>query len=147
MGVNHTKDIFETSMDWATPTHKLTALVMAHAADRRGIIRLNQQEIGSEVGVSRQRVSMIVDDLCDMEVIKRLGHGRYGLRYGLPKEEVDSQMLPARKGALKEQERLRAILKEERENGLHIHGIAWKKDGWPVLVDMDKLQGEENGTE
>jgi hypothetical protein len=27
MGVNHTKDIFETSMDWATPTHKLTALV------------------------------------------------------------------------------------------------------------------------
>ena len=124
MGINHTKEIFEASVEWPTPSHKLTSLVMAYSADRKGAVRLTQEELGEQVGLSRQRISAIMDDLCDLEVIKRLGHGRYGLRFGLPAGSDD--ILPAPKGADKECERLLSI----KQPG---QGIAYRDDGWPVL--------------
>ena len=127
MGINHTKEIFEAAMEWPTPSHKLTSLVMAYNADRKGVVRLTQEELGEQVGLSRQRISAIIDDLCDLEVIKRLGHGRYGLRFGLPAGSDD--ILPAPKGADKEFERLLRI----KQPG---QGIAYRDDGWPVLNDV-----------
>lgn len=132
MGVQHTKDIFETTIDWQTPTHKLLALVMAYNADRKGVIRLTQGEVAEEVGVSRQRVSTLLDDLCDLEVLKRLGHGRYGIRWGLPKDEDEREPLPSPKGAQTELKRLQAIRTPSQ-------AIVWRKDGWPVLEEKAEV--------
>lgn len=126
MGLNHTREIFTSSLTWRTPTHKLVALVMAYSADRRGIVRLTQQEVAGEVGVSRQRIAAVIDDLCELQVLVRLGHGRYGLRFGLPKD--GSAPMPNPKGADEEFERLAALRQQHQ-------AIAYNADGWPVLMD------------
>lgn len=135
MGHNHTRDIFDSSVEWETPTQKLLALVMAYNADRRGVIRLTQQEIGDQALISRQRVATLIDDLCEREVLKRLKHGRYGLRFGLPRQEEDD-VAPAPKGAKEETERIMAIVESEKAEGNQVHGIAFNADGWPVMVEV-----------
>ena len=140
MGINHTKEIFEAYVEWPTPSHKLVALMMAYVADRRGVIRDTQGGLAHAVGLSRQRINTIIDDLCRLEVIKRLGHGRYGLRFGLPtekEEEFDhSRILPHPRGADTEVKRIMGILQREREEDQERHGIAWRPDGWPVMTDL-----------
>jgi hypothetical protein len=136
MAHGHTRSIFDANVEWGLPARKLLALVMAFSADRRGIIRLTQSELASETLLSRQRVSDLIDDLCGLGVIARLGHGRYGLRYGLPKDGVEHRQvddLPIPKGSVEEKVRLESILAAEMESGNRVHAIRWSPDGWPAL--------------
>ena len=127
MGINHVRDLLDSSVEWSSSTQKLLAIIMSYGADRRGIVRLTQQEIGDQARISRRRVATLVDELGDLEVIVRLGHGRYGIRYGLPREN-DEAMVPAKKGARKELERLMALRQPDQF-------VAYRHDGWPVLQD------------
>lgn len=127
MAINHTRELWEADIDWKTPSHKLVGLAVAYHSDKRGVCRLTQGEIGSAVLLSRQRVASILDDLCELRVIARLHHGRYGVRFGLPKTD-DIEVLPTPKGAEKEFARLQAIRARNQY-------IAWTKDGWPSLQE------------
>lgn len=131
MGVNHLNEIYDAAIEWETPSHKLLAVTMAYYADKKGIVRLTQDELAEAVVLGRRRVSTLIDDLCDLGIIKRLGHGRYGMRFGLPKKDED-ETLPSPKGATAELKRLQAIRTEEQ-------GIVWRKDGWPILQDVKEV--------
>lgn len=137
MGLNHVRDYLETDREWQSAGHKLLALVMAYAADRRGIIRLTQQELANEVRLSIRRVAMLIDDLCNAEVLRRLGHGRYGLRFGMSGEDLADQPLAKPKGAKDRQAAILAFLKERQGAGDKSYGIAYSREGWPVLQKWD----------
>ena len=126
VGVGHIANAMDADVGWNTPSEKLVALIMAFHADRKGIVRLSQSEIADSAILSRQRVATLIEDLCEMELFVRLGHGRYGLRYG--KNQTD---VPRRKDADAELQRLMAI----RTDG---QGIRYTSEGWPVLVDREE---------
>ncbi|MDA1189864.1 MAG: hypothetical protein O2854_09370 [Chloroflexi bacterium] len=136
MAIGHIKDIMEASVAWDSAAHKLTALVMAYSADRKGVIRLTQQEIAEEVMLSRRRVADLIDDLCEKGVLARLGHGRYGIRFGLPKTDA-WESAPQPKGAEEEYKRLQSIRKPGEE------AIYWQADGWPILGPNVPYPGED----
>ena len=126
MGNGHVRDILEADgVDWGSASQKLVAVLMAYAADRKGICRQTQGEIAAKAVLSIRRVSDLIDSLCDLEVMARLGHGRYGVRFGLP-IEGEQQTAPSPKGAEAERKRLWAICG-------HDQFIAFRPDGWPVL--------------
>ena len=127
MGLGHVKDILEADIEWASPSQKLVAVVMSYAADRKGICRLTQSELAAQTALSLRRVSDLIDGLCELAVMVRLGHGRYGIRFGLP--ENLQQPFPHPKGAQEEMERLLAIRRPEQS--LVFNGDT----GWPTLQD------------
>lgn len=136
MGIGHVRTILEaTDVEWRTPTNKLVSVVVAFAADKRGICRSTQDEVAQEVGVSPRQVANAIDEMCEAHVLVRLGHGRYGVRYGLGPGDLSEQGPPVPKGANAEFLRLREIVKAEKAAGKQLHGIQWNKQGMPVLVE------------
>jgi len=133
MGANHVGEIFDASLSWEGPSHKLLAVTMAFYADRRGVVRLTQDELANATVLSRRRIATLIDDLQALGVVKRLGHGRYGLRFGLPKES-DSNIVGQPKGSEEEQARLQVLIREREAQGDAGLGIAFRSDGWPVLT-------------
>ena len=131
MGIGHVGNILEAGIEWEGASQKLLAVVVAYHADRRGICRLTQGELGEAVMIGRRRVADLLDGLCILGVLQRLQHGRYGLRYGLPVDE-DSQRLPQPKGAREEELRLRALRQPHQY-------IAYRRDGWPVLENENEF--------
>lgn len=136
MGQGHVRDLMECTVEWDGPMHRYLAICLAYAADRKGIIRMSQVELAADMCVSVKTVARGMDALCDLEVVTRLGHGRYGLRFGLPKD--GAAPMPHPKGAEAEQERLRKIVADQRASGEWTHGISYGSDGWPVLREMHK---------
>lgn len=133
MAAKHTEYVFDAKVEWQTPSHKLLAVTIAFHADKRGVIRLTQEELGDAAVLSRRRVASLLDDLCELGVIARLGHGRYGLRWGLPQETLS---MPKPKKADKEAERLQDIAAEQGAS------VAYGRDGRPVLWwDAEKIPG------
>ena len=87
MGANHVGGMLDLDIEWGTPSLKLLAITMAYYADKRGIVRLTLNELGENIVLSPRRVVSLRDELCDLGVIARLGHGRYGIRYGLKQKD------------------------------------------------------------
>ena len=142
MALGHLRGVMERgAMAWETPSHKLVALVAAYHADRRGIIRLTQGEIGEESGLSRRRVADIMDALCDQQVFARLGHGRYGVRFGKtvesPELELEHVPKPFRstKRTDREVQRMERIAAEAAEVGLDLSWLVGftGEDAHPIM--------------
>lgn len=134
MGIGHVRMVLEAGgLEWRTPTHKLLAIVLAFECDRRGICRSTQGELADAVGVSKRHVVTVLDELCENDVAVRLGHGRYGIRYGLSEAEAKEQGSPSPKGVGVEYARLKAIIDAEKAVGPPKHKIVWGKDGMPKL--------------
>lgn len=131
MAIGHVKTIMQAleqdTIEWQTPSQKFVSILMAYHADRKGVVRLSQVELGDLASLSRQRISTIVDELCDLNIFVRLGHGRYGLR----NETLANNLTPNLKGSGAELKRLEALVKDDPSKGL-----AFRQDGWPVLTDL-----------
>ena len=131
MALGHVKSILEYEGEWRTPSHKLVAVVVAFHCDRKGTCRMTQVELAAHCVLSAQRVRDIMDDLCDGEILIRLGHGRYGIRYGFDR----GNEMPTAKGAEAERIRLNEIKTPDQL-------IVFTKDGWPILEDNDEFMSK-----
>ncbi len=86
MGIGHVKEIMEAEDQYWSAAEHHVALVAAYHADRKGVVRVSQVELAEATRLSPKTVSRAMEMLCDLGVFVKLGHGRYGLRYGVNKQ-------------------------------------------------------------
>jgi hypothetical protein len=60
---------------------------LAYWADSKGIVRITQAELSARMQTSPRTVATGFKNLTDANLLKRLGHGRYGLVFGTPQAQ------------------------------------------------------------
>lgn len=109
-------------LDFENGTQRYIFLELAARADRKGVVRMPQSEVAQVTLLSPATVKRAFRQLEAMGLLSRMGHGRYEIVLnGQPS-------IRAAEGAEAELERLKATKRPEQ-------GIAFRADGWPVIVD------------
>ena len=81
MAIKHVAWAHDLEWDFDSPTQRYVFLEMVYWADRKGIVRMNQAEMGERLSLSRQTVSREFGRLQEIGLVARLEHGRYGIRF------------------------------------------------------------------
>jgi len=76
-----------TDMGFKTATQRALFVELAYWADSKGIIRITQAELAEAMLVSQRTINREFQYLREKGLIKRLGHGRYGLVFGTPQAQ------------------------------------------------------------
>jgi hypothetical protein len=81
MAIKHVAWAHDLEWDFDSPTQRYVFLEMVYWADRKGVVRMSQAEMGGRVLLSRQTVSREIGRLQEIGLVARLDHGRYGIRF------------------------------------------------------------------